>query len=142
MPAAPSLSIVDISDPQPYALTVRIDSERQAVLDADGDGGLGWIADVFSDARIEAHFERHGFGLWAVEVPGVADFVGVIGGAFVCIKIFHVEEHHPAVVLHHDRGAGTAVVRIGGIANAAVTPPRWDTHRGAASEHGEGGLHA
>jgi RimJ/RimL family protein N-acetyltransferase len=30
-------------------------------------------------ARIEAHFERHGFGLWAVEVVGVAPFAGFIG---------------------------------------------------------------
>ena len=29
--------------------------------------------------RIEAHFGRHGFGLWAVEVPGVAPFVGFTG---------------------------------------------------------------
>jgi RimJ/RimL family protein N-acetyltransferase len=29
--------------------------------------------------RIEAHFEQHGFGLWAVELPGVAPFVGFIG---------------------------------------------------------------
>ena len=35
-----------------------------------------------SDARvdrIEAHFEKHGFGLWAVEIPGVAPFAGFIG---------------------------------------------------------------
>jgi len=35
-----------------------------------------------SDARlerIEAHFEKHGFGLWAVEIPGVATFAGFIG---------------------------------------------------------------
>jgi RimJ/RimL family protein N-acetyltransferase len=35
-----------------------------------------------SDARatrIRGHFARHGFGLWAVEVPGVADFVGFVG---------------------------------------------------------------
>jgi RimJ/RimL family protein N-acetyltransferase len=30
-------------------------------------------------ARIEDHFELHGFGLWAVEVPGVASFVGFVG---------------------------------------------------------------
>jgi RimJ/RimL family protein N-acetyltransferase len=30
-------------------------------------------------ARIRDHFTRHGFGLWAVEVPGVADFVGFVG---------------------------------------------------------------
>jgi RimJ/RimL family protein N-acetyltransferase len=29
--------------------------------------------------RIAAHFEQHGFGLWAVEVPGVAPFIGFIG---------------------------------------------------------------
>jgi RimJ/RimL family protein N-acetyltransferase len=29
--------------------------------------------------RIEAHFERHGFGLWAVEVPGVTRFAGFVG---------------------------------------------------------------
>jgi RimJ/RimL family protein N-acetyltransferase len=29
--------------------------------------------------RIERHFNQHGFGLWAIEVPGVAPFVGVIG---------------------------------------------------------------
>jgi len=30
-------------------------------------------------ARIDAHFEREGFGLWAVEAPGVARFVGAVG---------------------------------------------------------------
>jgi RimJ/RimL family protein N-acetyltransferase len=30
-------------------------------------------------ARIRAHFARHGFGLWAVEAPGVAEFVGYVG---------------------------------------------------------------
>ena len=37
---------------------------------------------VESDAmidRIQAHFARHGFGLWAVEVPGVAPFIGFVG---------------------------------------------------------------
>jgi RimJ/RimL family protein N-acetyltransferase len=35
-----------------------------------------------SDARvnrIEAHFAEHGFGLWAVEIPGVTPFAGFIG---------------------------------------------------------------
>ena len=35
-----------------------------------------------SDARvtrIEAHFAQHGFGLWAVEITGVAPFAGFIG---------------------------------------------------------------
>ena len=30
-------------------------------------------------ARISAHFEREGFGLWAVEAPGVAPFIGAVG---------------------------------------------------------------
>jgi RimJ/RimL family protein N-acetyltransferase len=30
-------------------------------------------------ARIRAHFDRHGFGLWALEVAGVADFGGFVG---------------------------------------------------------------
>lgn len=29
--------------------------------------------------RVEKHFDDHGFGVWAVEVPGVAPFVGFIG---------------------------------------------------------------
>ena len=29
--------------------------------------------------RIEAGFEDHGFGLWAVEIPGEAGFIGFIG---------------------------------------------------------------
>lgn len=29
--------------------------------------------------RIEAHFDEHGYGLWAVEVPGSADFIGFVG---------------------------------------------------------------
>jgi ribosomal-protein-alanine N-acetyltransferase len=35
-----------------------------------------------SDARadrIQAHFERHGFGLWAAEIPGVTRFAGFVG---------------------------------------------------------------
>jgi RimJ/RimL family protein N-acetyltransferase len=35
-----------------------------------------------SDARvhrIDQHFAEHGFGLWAVEAPGVADFIGFTG---------------------------------------------------------------
>jgi RimJ/RimL family protein N-acetyltransferase len=30
-------------------------------------------------ARIGEHFVRHGFGLWAIEAPGTADFVGFAG---------------------------------------------------------------
>jgi RimJ/RimL family protein N-acetyltransferase len=30
-------------------------------------------------AKIREHFARHGFGLWAVEIPGDADFIGFVG---------------------------------------------------------------
>ncbi len=30
-------------------------------------------------ARLQAHIAAHGFGFWAVEVPGVAPFVGFVG---------------------------------------------------------------
>jgi RimJ/RimL family protein N-acetyltransferase len=30
-------------------------------------------------ARIETHFEEHGFGLWAVEIPDIVPFVGFVG---------------------------------------------------------------
>jgi RimJ/RimL family protein N-acetyltransferase len=29
--------------------------------------------------RVRAHFECHGFGIWAVEAPGVAPFIGFVG---------------------------------------------------------------
>lgn len=35
---------------------------------------------------IEAHFREHGFGLWAVELPGVAPFIGFAGLAVPRLK--------------------------------------------------------
>jgi RimJ/RimL family protein N-acetyltransferase len=29
--------------------------------------------------RVDAHFQKYGFGLWAVEIPGEAPFIGFIG---------------------------------------------------------------
>ena len=29
--------------------------------------------------RIEAHFDKHGFGLWAAEIPGIAPLIGFVG---------------------------------------------------------------
>jgi RimJ/RimL family protein N-acetyltransferase len=39
-------------------------------------------------ARIRDGFARRGFGLWAVEVPGVADFIGFVG-----LAVPHFEAH-------------------------------------------------
>jgi RimJ/RimL family protein N-acetyltransferase len=33
----------------------------------------GWVA------RKRAHWEKHGFGQWVVEIPGEASFIGVVG---------------------------------------------------------------
>ena len=30
-------------------------------------------------ARARAHWDEHGFGQWVVELPGAADFIGVVG---------------------------------------------------------------
>jgi RimJ/RimL family protein N-acetyltransferase len=30
-------------------------------------------------ARARAHWQHHGFGLWVVEIPGEASFIGVVG---------------------------------------------------------------
>jgi RimJ/RimL family protein N-acetyltransferase len=30
-------------------------------------------------AKVERHFERHGFGFWAVEIPNVTPFAGFVG---------------------------------------------------------------
>ena len=30
-------------------------------------------------AKVEAHFERYGFGFWAVEIPNVTPFAGFVG---------------------------------------------------------------
>jgi RimJ/RimL family protein N-acetyltransferase len=35
-------------------------------------------SDAHAD-RIESHFARHGFGMWAVELPDIAPFIGFIG---------------------------------------------------------------
>jgi RimJ/RimL family protein N-acetyltransferase len=35
-------------------------------------------SDAFAE-RIAAHFRQHGFGLWAVEVPGATPFIGFVG---------------------------------------------------------------
>ena len=63
----------------------RDDRPAFASLNADARVNeflLGPISRTESDAladRIEAHFAQHGFGVWAVEIPGVTPFAGFIG---------------------------------------------------------------
>ncbi|MFG1205896.1 GNAT family N-acetyltransferase [Xanthobacter flavus] len=49
-------------------------------------------SDAVAD-RAEAHFARHGFGLWVVEAPGVADFAGYCG----LVHVPYTEHFTPAV---------------------------------------------
>jgi RimJ/RimL family protein N-acetyltransferase len=50
----------------------------------------GMLSREESDARvdrIEAHFQQHGFGLWAVEIPGITPFAGFIGLAIPPVEM-------------------------------------------------------
>lgn len=62
------------SDLEPFA-TMNADPDVMAYMPALLDRST---SDAFV-ARTREHFERHGFGLWAVEVPGDAAFVGYVG---------------------------------------------------------------
>jgi ribosomal-protein-alanine N-acetyltransferase len=61
------------------------DRERYAAMNADPrvmQHFPGLMTRAESDAhvdRIGEHFSEHGFGLWAVEVPGDAEFIGFVG---------------------------------------------------------------
>jgi ribosomal-protein-alanine N-acetyltransferase len=63
------------------------DADRDAFAAMNSDPRvMEFFADtltrVESDAmvdRIEKHFGEHGFGLWAIEVPGVESFIGFAG---------------------------------------------------------------
>jgi RimJ/RimL family protein N-acetyltransferase len=65
-------------------------------------------------AGIEAHFDRHGFGLWAVEIAGVAPFAGFAG-----LSVPRIEAHFtPCVEIgwrlaaeHWGRGYATEAAR-------------------------------
>src|SRR5262249_60347019 len=50
----------------------RVMERFPRLLDREQSGG-------FVRERIEPHFAERGFGLWAVEAPGVAPFVGFVG---------------------------------------------------------------
>jgi len=70
-------------------------------------------SDLFA-ARIEAHVERHGFGLWAVEIPGVAPFAGFVGlsvPGFVAHFTPCVEIGWRLAAAHWGRGYATEAAR-------------------------------
>lgn len=63
------------------------DSDREPFAAMNADPRVmehfpGTMTRAESDAhadRIDEHFAEHGFGLWAVEVPGGAEFIGFVG---------------------------------------------------------------
>jgi RimJ/RimL family protein N-acetyltransferase len=61
------------------------DREAFAAMNADPrvmEHFPGTMTRAESDAhadRVDEHFAEHGFGLWAVQAPGVADFIGFVG---------------------------------------------------------------
>jgi RimJ/RimL family protein N-acetyltransferase len=63
----------------------KADCAAFAVMNADSRVMEHFPATLSQDesdarvTRIEAHFAQHGFGLWAVEITGLAPFVGFIG---------------------------------------------------------------
>jgi RimJ/RimL family protein N-acetyltransferase len=64
--------------------------------------------------RIDAHFARHGYGLWAAEIPGVTAFAGFVG---LAIPTFYAP-FMPAVEIgwrlaaeHWGRGYATEAAR-------------------------------
>ena len=71
-------------------------------------------SDALAD-RIAAHFERHGFGLWALELPGVAPFAGCVGLAlpgFVARFTPCVEIGWRLAFDHWGRGYATEAARL------------------------------
>src|SRR5689334_23057962 len=63
------------------------DGDREAFAAMNSDTKVmeffrGCLTRVQSNAmvdHIEKHFSEHGFGLWAIEVPGVSPFIGFAG---------------------------------------------------------------
>ncbi len=62
------------ADRQPFA-ALNADPEVMTYL---GGPQSTERSDAFAE-RIEAHWEAHGWGLWAVEVPDLVPFVGYVG---------------------------------------------------------------
>jgi RimJ/RimL family protein N-acetyltransferase len=70
------------------------DEDREAFASMNADGRVmeffrGCLSRVESDAMVDhinGHFAKHDFGLWAIEVPGVAPFIGFAGLAWARLR--------------------------------------------------------
>lgn len=86
-------SVMPFADPWPEIRTARLRLRRWRADDREAFAALNsdpLVMEHFPAAlsraesnaladRIEAHFTQHGFGLWAVEIPGSVEFAGFLG---------------------------------------------------------------
>jgi RimJ/RimL family protein N-acetyltransferase len=104
------------------------DADRPLVAALTGDAEVmrfftrlrtGADSDAWVD-RMQAHIDRHGFGIWAVEAPGVAPLIGFVGLVHVPaeIPVCPVSGRGPAVEIawtlgraHWRRGYATEAAR-------------------------------
>jgi RimJ/RimL family protein N-acetyltransferase len=78
---------------EPDLATARVwlrrwrDADREAFAQMNADPEVmrhfpALLTHAESDALIEkfeAHFEQHGYGIWALEIPGVSSLAGFVG---------------------------------------------------------------
>lgn len=92
-----------------------------AALNAD-PRVMEWLPGVLDRAqsdqladRIEAHFATHGYGFWAVELPGEAPFIGFVGlgvPRFTAAFMPAVEIGWRLAAAHWGRGYATEAARL------------------------------
>jgi RimJ/RimL family protein N-acetyltransferase len=99
------------------------DEDREAFASMNADGRVmeffrGRLSRVESDAMVDHindHFGKHDFGLWAIEVPGVAPFVGFAGLAWARFSAHFtpcVEVGWRLAFEHWGRGYATEASRL------------------------------
>src|SRR5260370_20845899 len=99
------------------------DEDREAVAAMNADARVmeffrSSLSRVESDAmvdRIQTHFSEHEFGLWAIEVPGVAPFIGFAGLAVTQFRAHFtpcVEVGWRLAFEHWGRGYATEAARL------------------------------
>ena len=83
------------------------DEDREAFATMNSDARVmeffrGCLSRVESDAMVDGiqkHFSEHDFGLWAIEVPGVAPFIGFAGLAVARFRAHFIHVWKSAGVL-------------------------------------------